>query len=171
MAKAKKSSSCPIAEALSEIEKMNENLDKQLAKDAAKCSKQLESAKKKMKKLADAKAKATAKKKSAAAKVKAKPTAAGKAQLEKAKAAASKANDSLAQIKEEISGLTHVMQKCTRLMKRRKAEAKLIEKFHKDEAKKEALKLKKKVKPKKKVAKKASSTPTKPESMSSENQN
>ena len=49
------------------------------------------------------------------------------------------------------------MQKCTRLIKRRTAEAKLIDKFRKDEAKKEALKLKKKSKPKKKVAKKGAS--------------
>jgi hypothetical protein len=156
MAKAKKSSGCPIAEAAAEIEKMNQDLDKQLAKDEAKCKKQLEAAKKKMKKLAEAKSKAAAKKKTVADKVKSKPTAANKSQLEKAKAAIVKANDALTEVKEEITGLSHVLTKCSKFIKRRALEAKLLEKFRKDEAKKEALKLKNKSKPKpkKKMVKK-----------------
>ena len=157
MAKVKKSSGCPIAEAVAEIDKMNQDLDKQLAKDEAKCKKQLEAAKKKIKKLADSKSKATAKKKAAATKAKAKPTAANKSQVEKAKAAIVKADTSLVEVKEEIASLSHVLTKCSKFIKRRAVEAKLLEKFRKDEAKKEALKLKKKSKPKpkKKVAQKA----------------
>jgi histone H1/5 len=157
MAKAKKPSGCPIADAVAEIEKMNQDLDKQLAKDEAICKKQLEAAKKKMKKLAEAKSKAAAKKKAATAKAKAKPTAANKSQVEKAKAAIAKADEALVEVKEEITGLNHMLTKCSKFIKRRALEAKLLEKFRKDEAKKEALKLKNKSKPKpkKKVAQKA----------------
>jgi hypothetical protein len=155
----KQSNGCPIAEAVAEIEKMNQNLDKQLEKDYARCSKQLESAKKKLKKLADTKVKAAAKKKAVAAKIKTKPTAANKTQLEKANAALLKANSAITQLKEEISAIGHVTKKCARFIKRRKAEAKLLEKFRKDQAKKDTAKLKKKSKPskKRKVVKKSTS--------------
>lgn len=155
-----KSNGCPIAEAVAEIDKMNHNLDRQLEKDLARCSKLHDSAKKKLKKLADTKVKAAAKKKAVAAKIKTKPTAANKAQLEKAKAALLKVDNEITQLKEELTSIGHVIKKCTGFIKRRKAEAKLLEKFRKEQAKKESVKLKKKSKPKnkKKVVKKLAST-------------
>ena len=147
----KASVSCPIEEELSTIEKMTLAFDKRLAKDTAASSKKFEAAKKKLARLAAAKAKAATRKKTQAAKVKAKPTAAAKAMLEKAKAAAQVAHDAWTASKEEADQLKGLNLKCTKLTKQRQAEAKLIAKFRKEQDKKAALKAKAKKKPKAKV--------------------
>jgi len=176
MASPKKASNCPIVEELAVIEKMNQNFDKSLAKDAASCVKKLELATKKMKKLSETKSKALIKKKEIIAKNKVKSNAALKKQLEKTILSITKINDDIILIKEEIVELKAVNLKCTKLIKRRQAEANLITKFRKDEEKKEEQKLKNKLKPKAKsktkpAAKKSLTTTPKSEATKTEEKN
>lgn len=143
-----KTSGCPIANALEEIEKANIALDKMLAKDTASCAKKFEAVKKKMKKLAEAKAKASIRKKAVSEKMKAKPTPAVKLQLEKVNVALQKTNETLSEVKIDYEGLKHVNMKCASLTKRRQAEAKLIAKFRAEQDRNEIKKTKMKAKPK-----------------------
>ena len=149
----KETSGCPISQELAAIEKMNLAFDKSLAKDTASCAKKFDSAKKKLVRLAAAKAKTIARKKAHTAKVKSKPTAAAKAMLEKSKAAAKVAHDAWTSSKEEMEHIKFFNQKCIKLTKQRRAEASLITKFRKEQDKQAALKAKAKKKPKAKASK------------------
>ena len=148
-----------IADDILAIEKMNLNLDKRLAKDAASYVKKVDSATKKLKKLSDTKAKAVSKKKDIAAKNKVKTTAALKKQLVTATANIAKANEALTLVKEEIAQLKIESLKVSNLVKNRKNEANMIAKFRRDEEKKAAQKLKMKSKAKTKVSKKKTVKP------------
>lgn len=139
------SKGCPYQEAKQAIIDAESDFTKMLEKGLSDCTKAMDKLKKKHEKLSASCKKVNDRKKSLIEKIKIKSTEGAKKQLLKVKDALLASNESMKALSEEIQGVKHGLTKIKALQKQRALEAKVIDKLHKEQAKKAKMK-----KPKKK---------------------
>lgn len=130
------SNGCPYQEAKLAIAKSEEEFSKMLDKGLIDCTKAMDKLKSKHEKLTASRNKVAERKKTLMGKVKLKPTAAQKQQLEKIRDALKVSSEAMQILSAEMQGVKHGLTKIKMLQKQRAMEAELLEKFRKEQEKK-----------------------------------
>ena len=130
------SNGCPYQEAKLAIAKSEEAFSKMLDNGLIDCTKAMDKLKIKHQKLIASRSKVAERKKLLMGKIKEKPTTAQKQQLEKIKDALIVFSEAMQVLSEEMQGAKHGLTKIKMLQKQRAMEAKVLEKFRKEQEKK-----------------------------------